>query len=102
MLSFDKRYVCCGRARDSNHACRWLESMWVTICPSPHLITPIITPGDDLQFYEQIRDASPGQHFAFLVWPPVYLPSTGPWKSPSRTPRGVNGARRCTAFAKAA
>ncbi len=27
-------------ARDSNHACRWLESMWVTICPSAYLIKP--------------------------------------------------------------
>jgi len=29
-------------------------------------------------FYEQIRDASPGQHFAFLVWPPVYLTRNWP------------------------
>src|SRR6266550_1690156 len=35
-------------------------------------------PRDDLQFYEQIRDASPGQHFAFLVWPPVYLTRNWP------------------------
>jgi len=30
-------------------------------------------PGETLQFYEQIRDASPRQRFAFLVGPPVYL-----------------------------
>ena len=30
-------------------------------------------PGEALQFYEQIKDASPGQRFAFLVGPPVYL-----------------------------
>jgi CheY-like chemotaxis protein len=30
-------------------------------------------PGEALQFYEQIRDASPGQRFAFLVGPPVYV-----------------------------
>ncbi len=27
-------------ARDSNHADRWLESMWITVCPSPYLISP--------------------------------------------------------------
>ena len=30
-------------------------------------------PGEALQFYEQIRDASPRQRFAFLVGPPVYV-----------------------------
>ena len=30
-------------------------------------------PGEAVQFYEQIRDASPGQHFAFLVGPPLYV-----------------------------
>ena len=30
-------------------------------------------PGEALEFYEQIRDASPGQHFAFLVGPPLYV-----------------------------
>ena len=30
-------------------------------------------PGEAIQFYEQIRDASPRQRFAFLVGPPVYL-----------------------------
>ena len=29
-------------------------------------------PGEAIQFYEQIRDASPRQRFAFLVGPPVY------------------------------
>ena len=35
-------------------------------------------PGEALQFYEQIRDASPRQRFAFLVGPPVYLSRTWP------------------------
>ena len=30
-------------------------------------------PGEALEFYEQIRSASPTEHFAFLVGPPVYL-----------------------------
>ena len=30
-------------------------------------------PGEALEFYEQIRSASPNEHFAFLVGPPVYL-----------------------------
>ena len=81
-------------ARDSNHADRWLESMWITICPATYLITPIITPGDDLQFQGNTSPFSSGHQ--------SISPATGPWKSPSRTPRGVNGARWCTAFAKAA
>lgn len=47
-------------------------------------------PGEALQFYEQIRDASPPQRFAFLVGPPVYVSCR--W--PSRTRRAANGARR--------
>ena len=35
-------------------------------------------PGEALQFYEQIKDASPGQRFAFLVGPPLYLSLTWP------------------------
>jgi len=35
-------------------------------------------PGDSLEFYEQIRDASPHQRFAFLVGPPLYLSRTWP------------------------
>ena len=30
-------------------------------------------PGEALEFYEQIRRASPDEHFVFLVGPPVYL-----------------------------
>jgi len=30
-------------------------------------------PGEAFEFYEQIRSASPSEHFAFLVGPPVYL-----------------------------
>jgi CheY-like chemotaxis protein len=35
-------------------------------------------PGEALEFYEQIRDASPNEHFAFFVGPPVYLSRTWP------------------------
>jgi CheY-like chemotaxis protein len=35
-------------------------------------------PGQALEFYEQIRDASPAQRFAFLVGPPVYLTRNWP------------------------
>ncbi len=35
-------------------------------------------PGEALQFYEQIKDASPQQRFAFLVGPPAYLSLTWP------------------------
>ena len=71
-------------ARDSNHADRWLESMWITICPATYLITPIITPGDDLQFQGNTSPFSSGHQ--------SISPATGPWKSPSRTPRGRDGA----------
>jgi CheY-like chemotaxis protein len=30
-------------------------------------------PGEALEFYEQIKTASPKEHFAFLVGPPVYV-----------------------------
>jgi CheY-like chemotaxis protein len=35
-------------------------------------------PREALEFYEQIRAASPNEHFAFLVGPPVYLSRTWP------------------------
>jgi CheY-like chemotaxis protein len=35
-------------------------------------------PGKALEFYEQITTASPKEHFAFLVGPPVYLSRTWP------------------------
>ncbi len=35
-------------------------------------------PGETLEFYEQIKRAQPGQRFAFLVGPPVYLSRTWP------------------------
>jgi response regulator RpfG family c-di-GMP phosphodiesterase len=35
-------------------------------------------PGEALDFYEQITTASPKEHFAFLVGPPVYLSRTWP------------------------
>ena len=38
-------------------------------------------PGEALEFYEQIRTASPKERFAFLVGPPVYLSRT--WLSES-------------------
>jgi len=33
---------------------------------------------ETLEFYGQIRDASPGQRFAFLMGPPIYLSLTWP------------------------
>ena len=35
-------------------------------------------PGEALEFYEQIRETSPQECFAFLVGPPVYLSRTWP------------------------
>ena len=35
-------------------------------------------PAETLAFYEHIRDASPGERFAFLVGPPSYLSLTWP------------------------
>ena len=35
-------------------------------------------PGEALEFYEQIRDVSSGERFAFLVGPPLYLSLTWP------------------------
>jgi CheY-like chemotaxis protein len=36
------------------------------------------SPGETLEFYEQIRDAHPAQGFAFLVGPPNYISRTWP------------------------
>jgi len=36
------------------------------------------SPGDALEFYEQITDASPRQRIVFLVGPPTYLSLTWP------------------------
>jgi len=36
------------------------------------------SPGEALEFCEQIRDASSGQRIAFLVGPPMYLSRTWP------------------------
>ena len=36
------------------------------------------SPGEALKFYEQIKDASPQQQFAFLMGPPQYLSRTWP------------------------
>lgn len=36
------------------------------------------SPEETLEFYEQIRDASPHQRMAFLVGPPTYLSRTWP------------------------
>jgi CheY-like chemotaxis protein len=40
---------------------------WILLDVRRHLA------GEALEFYEQIRNASPNEHFAFLVGPPVYL-----------------------------
>jgi hypothetical protein len=36
------------------------------------------SPGEALEFYEQTKDASPQQQFAFLIGPPRYLSRTWP------------------------
>jgi response regulator RpfG family c-di-GMP phosphodiesterase len=36
------------------------------------------SPGEALEFYEQIKDANPRQRFAFLIGPPTYLSPTWP------------------------
>jgi hypothetical protein len=36
------------------------------------------SPGGALEFYEQMKDASPRQQFAFLIGPPRYLSRTWP------------------------
>jgi response regulator RpfG family c-di-GMP phosphodiesterase len=36
------------------------------------------SPGEALEFYEQMKDASPQQQFAFLMGPPRYLSRTWP------------------------
>ena len=38
-------------------------------------------PGEAIEFYEQIRDASSRQRFAFLVGPPLYVSPTWPRES---------------------
>src|SRR5438034_7135882 len=45
---------------------------WIFLDVRRHL------PGEALEFYEQIRDVSPRQRFAFLVGPPLYLSLTWP------------------------
>ena len=63
-------------AADSLHAARFL---W-----QPNLFHFILLdvrrhlPGEALEFYEQIRTASPKEHFVFLVGPPGYLSLTWP------------------------
>jgi hypothetical protein len=36
------------------------------------------SPGETLEFYEQIKQASPQQQVVFLVGPPTYLSLAGP------------------------
>ncbi|SRR5712692_5538261 len=45
---------------------------WIFLDVRRHL------PGEALEFYEWIKEASPHQRFAFLVGPPVYLSRTWP------------------------
>ena len=52
------------------------------------------SPGETLEFYGRIKDASPGQLFAFLTGAPIYLSLNWPWKSPWRTLPEANGTRR--------
>ena len=45
-------------------------------------------PGEALAFYAQVKDASPGQRFAFLVGPPMYVSRRWPGEliEPERQP----------------
>ena len=54
-------------------------------------------PGEALQFYEQIKDASPGQRFVFLVGPPVYLSRTWPEEvtTAEKEPQQWEASERC-------
>ena len=51
-------------------------------------------PGEALEFYEQIRTASPKEHFAFLVGPPVYLSRTWPGEVTEIDTSQVGGDRQ--------
>ena len=72
---------------------RVLESYGVTVLAAEHLFaarflwTPRTyalvlldarhcPPGEALQFYEQVKGASPRQRFAFLIGPPTYISAT--------------------------
>jgi CheY-like chemotaxis protein len=59
-------------------------------------------PGEALQFYEQIRDASPSQRFAFLVGPPVYLSRNWPLEITIEATAGGQWGQTVTRFARAA
>ena len=59
-------------------------------------------PGEAIQFYEQIRDASPRQRFAFLVGPPVYLTCNWPAEVTAEFASHGQWGETVTRFAKAA
>jgi CheY-like chemotaxis protein len=63
-------------AADSLRAARflWQPNLYdlILLDPRRHF------PGEALEFYEQIKDASPRERFAFLVGPPVCVSLTWP------------------------
>ncbi len=59
-------------------------------------------PGEVLQFYEQVKVASPGQRFAFLVGPPVYLSRNWPLEVTVAEPWQGQWSETVKRFAKAA
>ena len=59
-------------------------------------------PGEALEFYEQIKGASPRQRFAFLVGPPVYVSPTWPRKSVAEERQAQQWAETVKQFVAAA
>jgi CheY-like chemotaxis protein len=59
-------------------------------------------PGEALEFYQQIKETSPRERFAFLVGPPVYLSLTWPeelMKSEKQPQEWADAVRRFMAAA---
>jgi hypothetical protein len=60
------------------------------------------SPGEALEFYEQMKDASPRQQFAFLIGPPRYLSRTWPGEVASGDTSRGQGAETVRRFLAAA
>jgi CheY-like chemotaxis protein len=59
-------------------------------------------PGEAFEFYEQIRTASPEEHFLFLVGPPAYLSLSWPNDVTSVEKKPQQGAKTIKRFLAAA
>jgi DNA-binding NtrC family response regulator len=60
------------------------------------------SPGEALEFYDQIRDASSGQRVIFLVGPPTYLSRTWPEEMNARDEEPQQWAETVRRFMAAA